>query len=281
MSVSGRDDFIAAREAIMARKREELGEPPTPEDLLAYRDGRLDPAARELLEAKIAVYPEAARALADLAAFPDIAPGPGTPELSDQEMDASWEAFRQRLEKLPRPAPARPAFPVPSPMRRPAPWQGAAAAVLFLSIGLGIGYLLGAGRPPAPDAAVRPSLNTTIAQLEPLDEDRLRAAAAPFELPDESDELLLILVLPGTQDYPGYAAEIFNREGTKLWAGDGLRPTAEGTVRMSFDRSAFPPGSYRIHLFGQDGKGQQKAVGKYELRVALTPVPSPISGRGV
>jgi len=104
--VSGRDDLAATREAIMARKRKELGDPPTPEELLAYRDGRLDPAARERLEAQIAVYPDAARALADLAAFPDIEPGPGVPEISDEEIDAGWETFRQRLEKLPRPAPA-------------------------------------------------------------------------------------------------------------------------------------------------------------------------------
>src|SRR5687768_14750066 len=120
----------------MARKREELGEPPTPEELLAYRDGRLDPAARERLEGKIAVHPDAARALADLAAFPDIEPGPGTPDLSDEAIDAGWDAFRQRLEKLPRPEPA--------PVRRSLPgrstgrptWSWVAAAALLLSIGL-------------------------------------------------------------------------------------------------------------------------------------------------
>ena len=248
----------------MARKREELGEPPTPEDLLAYRDGRLDPAARQLLEAKIAVYPEAARALADLAAFPDIAPGPDTPELSDAQMDASWEVFRQRLEKVPRPPVSLTRRSVP---RRPIPWQWVAAAVLLLSIGLGIGYLTGRGSQPVPDVVVKPSLNPTIVQLEPLEQDSFRAPAAPIELPPTSGELLLILVLPGGQEYPGYSAEIRDGKGTRLWSGDGLRPTSEGTVGMSFPRSAFPSGVYQIHLFGRDGTGRRKVVGKYELRV--------------
>src|SRR5436309_13901561 len=97
----------------MARKRDELGGPPSPEELLAYRDGRLEPAERQRMEARIAVHPEAARALADLAAFPDVEPASGTPELSDEEIGARWQAFRQRLPELPRqeePARAAPAI---------------------------------------------------------------------------------------------------------------------------------------------------------------------------
>lgn len=247
----------------MARKREELGGPPTPEELLAYRDNRLDPAARELLEARIAVYPEAARALADLAAFPDIEAGPDARDLSEEEMDAGWQAFRRRLETLPKTVPA----PAPQPIRsRAIPWQLAAAAVVLLCTGLLTGYFAGRSSRPAPDAALSASLNPTVAQLEPLDEqESLRAPAAPIELPDESDELLLVLVLPGTREYPAYAAEILDQEGAMLWSGGGLRPTSEGTVRISFRSRAFPPGTYQIHLFGLDGREQ--AVGTYALRV--------------
>src|SRR4051812_44242812 len=122
----------------MARKREELGEPPTPEELLAWRDGRLDPAARERLEAKIAVHPDAARALADLAAFPDLEPGPGAPDLSDEEIDAGWGTFRQRLESLPRPK-AVPIRQIPGNSIWRSTGLRVAAAVLLLSIGAGIG----------------------------------------------------------------------------------------------------------------------------------------------
>ena len=264
--MSGRDDFIAAREAIMARKREELGEPPTPEELLAYRDGGLDPAARERLEARIAVYPDAARALADLAAFPDIEPGPGVPDLSDEQIDAGWDAFRQRLEKLPRPAPAL----VPTLGRstwNPA-WR-AAAALLLLSIGLGTGYLAGRASRSTPEPA-GPARNVQIAELEPVTGDGFRASAAPVELPEGSEALVLVLALPGTDGFSGYAAEVLDQDGTRRWSGDGLVPSSLGTIQVSFPREVFAPGIYRIDLFGLDESGGRRRVAGYELRLALT-----------
>src|SRR5258708_36384544 len=89
----------------MATKRDQWGEPPSPEELLAYRDGLLDPAERQRIEDRIAVYSDAARALADLAAFPEVEPAPGTPELSAEDIAARWLTFRQRLPE--RPVPAR------------------------------------------------------------------------------------------------------------------------------------------------------------------------------
>src|SRR5690349_19328485 len=96
--MGGREDLDRAVKTIMASKREELGGAPTPEELIAYHDGLLDPAARQSVEERLAVHPDAARALADLAAFPDLE---GAPELPDEEMDARWEAFRQRSERAP------------------------------------------------------------------------------------------------------------------------------------------------------------------------------------
>jgi len=265
--VSGQDDFATALEAIMARKREELGEPPTPEELLAYRDGRLAPAARDLLEARIAVHPDAARALADLAAFPDVEPEPGAPDLSAEEIDFGWEAFRRKLEKLPKPAPA--------PTRRPTPgsstWRLAAAAVLLLTVGLVTGYLAGRASRSTPGSEVKPHLNVTIAELAPVgdEEESLRAPTASVELPPESEELLLILSLPETRPFASYTAEIHDREGRRLWSGEGLRLTPLGTFQLSFPRDAFAAGTYRIDVFGVERAGRPTKVARYEL--ALTP----------
>lgn len=267
--MSGHDDFVTAREAIMARKREELGEPPTPEELLAYRDGRLDPAARERLEARIAVYPEAARALADLAAFPDVDPAPGTPALSDEEIDAGWDAFRRRLETLPRPGPI-PIRQIPGRSIWRSTGLQAAAAILLLSIGLGIGYLAGRTSRTTPQSA-GPARNVVIAELEPVADDGFRAPAASFELPEGSEALLLTLALPGTEEFSGYAAEVFDRDDTRQWSGGGLLPSSLGTIQVSFPREAFAPGIYRIDLFGLDEAGGRTRVARYELRVALTP----------
>lgn len=256
--MSGRDDFATALEAIMARQREELGEPPTPEELLAWRDGLLDPAARERMEARIAVHPDAARALADLAAFPDLEPDPDGPELPDEE--AGWLAFRARLADV--------SIPVPPPVRAPRPvpgWLAAAAVLALAAVGAG-GFLAGRASRPLPG----PGRNVVIAEVAPAGDpgEAVRASAPPVEIPEESDELLLILALPATETSARFTAEILDPNSARLWSGSGLTPTPEGTIRLSFRREAIPPGTYRIDLFGMDGRGRQKEGGvRYELRV--------------
>jgi anti-sigma factor RsiW len=67
---------------------------------LAFRDDQLSPERRESVEARLGFYPEAARALADLRAWPEVELVPGMPEISDEEIDAGWQAFLSRLEEL-------------------------------------------------------------------------------------------------------------------------------------------------------------------------------------
>jgi hypothetical protein len=85
---------------MLPTRQEELGGPLSPEEVLAFRDGRLSPERRRSIEARLVVDPEAAQALADLLAFPDVEPAPGTPEASDEEIEAGWKAFLRRLEEL-------------------------------------------------------------------------------------------------------------------------------------------------------------------------------------
>ena len=140
--MGGREDLDGALKAIMAAKREELGGPPTPEELLAYRDGTLDPVAREELEAKLAVYPDAARTLADIASFPNVEPAPGTPVLSEEDVEARWQALKKLLTPIPSPIalpstgrgappPAAEARP-PSPGRAGVRWERGARGVRSL-----------------------------------------------------------------------------------------------------------------------------------------------------
>lgn len=251
--MSGQDDFRRALEGIRAAKRRELGEPPTPEELLAYRDGRLDAAAREVVEAKIAVYPEAARALADLAVIPDIEPEP--PELSDEDIEARWQAVRPRLTARPQPSPGG--------------WsrlgQLAAAAVLVLTAGL-TGYVAGRGSGTSPASPPPgPSINVTIAELAPLEEGGVRSSPV-VEMPSGSEELVLVLRLPDAEDLTSHTAEILDAQGARVWTREGLRPTALGTLQLAFPRGTLAPGTYRIEIFG-DLRGERTPVASYELRM--------------
>ncbi|HEX7181347.1 MAG TPA: hypothetical protein VF756_05850 [Thermoanaerobaculia bacterium] len=279
--MGGQDDFADALKAIMAAKRRELGGPPMPEELLAYRDGSLDPAERERLEARIAVYPDAARSLADLAAFPNIEPAPGVPDISEEEVAARWQTFRQRLAELPAPQPAAPEEPreVPVVPLRPhapsgsgknrtvhgvPPWWLAAAASAALAVGLGSGFLAGrASRDPVPASAI----NVAIAELRPIEEGGARASSSAIDLNEEAEDLVLILGLDDPGNFANYKAEIVDAQGTQVWSREGLHPTPLGTFHLSFRRSALGPGQYRINLFGLDKTGQKTRIATYELRL--------------
>ncbi|HEV7784446.1 MAG TPA: hypothetical protein VGQ28_03860 [Thermoanaerobaculia bacterium] len=264
----------------MATKRDQWGEPPSPEELLAYRDGRLEPEERQWMEARIAVYPDAARALADLAAFPEVEPAPGRPELSDlseDEIGARWQAFRQRLPELPvlerqkdppEPVQALPRFKtgVERGGYRSSFLKLAAAALIGLAVGWAAGFLggrLSREQASGPESAI----NVKIAELTPDEESGSRSAPAPLEMPEGSEELVLMLGIPVQKDYSLYEAEIVDAKGARIWTREGLHPTALGTFQVSFRAGVLQPGTLRLRLFGRDGKART-LIASYELRLA-------------
>jgi anti-sigma factor RsiW len=275
--MGGRDDFDRAFKAVMAARRKELGEP-TAEELLDYRDGRLDPAARQSLEERLAIDPDAARALADLAAFPEVEPAPGVAEFKDDEVERRWQILHEKLKELPQqpamalvaaPAPAASSPSAPTPIEplhpRRSGWipalRLAAAAVLALAAGW-IGFLSGRASRPSP-------VNVAVAlvELAPLEEGRARSLP-PVEVPGAPEEVVLVLGLPAASELPEYRVEIVDEQGALLWSGGGLHPTPLGTVDLSIRRSALPAGTSRIRLFDAD-RGSRLAV--YELRLAESP----------
>ncbi len=268
----------------MAARRDELGGPPTPEELLAYRDGELDPAARQSVEDRLALDPDAARALADLAAFPDIEPDPGASELSDEEVEDRWQTLHKKLQELPARQPASPSpRPAPAPVqsapveRAPRPprtsrfpiYRLAAAAVLILAAGLA-GFLWGrASRSGLPESGV--SVAVALIELSPLEEGGERSllpAAETAETAETAEEIVLVLGLPAASELPEYRIEILDGRGARVWSGGGLHPTPLGTVQLSIRRGVLPAGTSRLRLLdAADGS----PVATYELRLGETP----------
>ena len=272
--MGGQEDLISSLRAIVATTRDEGSDPPTPAELLAYRDGRLGVAEREALAARIAAHPDAARALADLAAFPDVEPAPGAPVLSEEEIDARWLVFRERLAQRPDPEAPRPegraesavAAPSGRPRSRPTPLALAAAALILLAIGLGAGFLAGRGSRDLPG----PAVNVTVAELDPVGQGGVRSPPAPREMPEGSEELLLVLRTSDPGDYPEYEAEIARAGAAPFRPVEGLRPTDLGNFHLSFRREALAPGRYRIQIFGLR-EGRRDRVATYDLWLAGEP----------
>jgi hypothetical protein len=259
--VGGQEDLGKSLKAIMATKRDELGGPPNPEELLAYRDGRLDPAERQRIEERIAVHPDAARALADLAAFPDVEPAPGTPELSDEEIGDRWQAFRQKLPELPEPAPV-----IARGERRRSFFTLKLAAAILVSLAVGgIAGFLGGRASPSRDLE-ESAINVRIAELAPEGEGGARSAPITLEMPEGAEELVLVLSFPAQKDFSDYEAEIVDGQGVRVWAREGLRPTVMGTFQVSFRAGALKPGPLRLRLYGREGRGRTM-IASYALRL--------------
>jgi anti-sigma factor RsiW len=274
--VGGQDDLGTSLKAIMAARREGLGEPPTPDELLAYRDGLLTPEERQRIAAKIACHPDAARTLADLLAFPEVEAAPGTPTLSGADLDGRWQAFRQRLGELPAPgtggAPAdRGAREEPegerAPRRRRA-WGPALRLAAAVLLGLGLGWVGGGAMRSAREQAGS-AIDVQIAELAPAGATGLRSEVPAVELPGSAEELVLVLGrrARAERDYTDYAVELLDRQGRRVWSRQGLHPTDLGTFQLSFRRGSLPPGRYRIDLFGRE-RGSRTHLATYELRLA-------------
>ncbi len=103
--------------AVLARRELFGAEHPSAGRRLAYQRGEIPPAeitgitnhlslcaecAAFVLDAAEFFGDDALRILADLAAFPDVEPAPGTPELADEEVAARWALFCERLGRGPR-----------------------------------------------------------------------------------------------------------------------------------------------------------------------------------
>lgn len=82
--------------AVLAEEqRLKLGEPPTIEQLIAYRDGRLSEDEADRIRDRLAVDPEWAAIYLDLACFPDL----DLPVAdSDADIDDAWQKLLPKLK---------------------------------------------------------------------------------------------------------------------------------------------------------------------------------------
>ena len=126
-------------EALAESAGSEGAEELSPEEALAYLEGRLGPEEEARVARLAAANPEVSRMLLDLA---DFAAAPAERKTADVATHAAWRQFQTRL----------PAAKVPS--RRFSPWL-AAAALALLSLGLGwrVWQLEGARRRPVVNLA--------------------------------------------------------------------------------------------------------------------------------
>lgn len=232
------------REALIAALSEEArsagGEPPEPEELLAYLEGRLSPEEEQRLDRHLVASPDAARALLDLADFEaaEAAAGSQTPDVA---VHAGWRDFERNL-------------PDAKPRSRRGSWllPGIAAAWLVTTVGLGswVWKLQGELHRPIANA---PTLELLTSTSRAGEEETIKIpAGAP-----------LLLVRDPDENCPVYEAEVEGPGPGDRETIPGLKEDETGYLTPMLQRPE--PGSYRLRLYGCEPR---RELEEHRFRIA-------------
>jgi hypothetical protein len=245
----------ALREEVAERRGS--GEAPSPDEVLAFVEGRLDGAEREQVADAIAASPATARLARDLARFPDVEPDRVPGRVSAEDAADLWRRIEAGLERAP--AADEPAAPVaegPAPLRRVlrrlptiAPrraglprWTAVAAALVGAVVGVA-GLRLADRDLPQP--------NPEVLTLMPRGEGLTRSGAAEQRsVAGEFDRLVLILEFGGAIEPGPYRLVLRDQEGRALWTTRDLRRGADGSFTLSLPAGFLGAGAHMLELHG-------------------------------
>lgn len=261
----------APAQALVAATRARSDLHPPPAELLSYHAGELSDDEQERILHHLASCSECARAVLDMANFPNVEPSDPKRRLQAAEVSRRWERFRGRLREE-----ASPPEPTVAPTRRPRAWfaslffslrfaQSAAAALLVVTVGLSL--TLFSQRRPVPESS-RPRLNVHVAELIPEAEDGQRTEdGLAVRVPATADSVLLSLALLDPRSFPAYEVEIRERtepESEVMWRSTGLARSREGVFTLEIPRGFLPAGRYRIAIRGLDAEVRE-LLATYDL----------------
>ncbi len=254
-------DWKATLDEILAERRQELGEPPSTDDLIALREGELSDAERTALLEHASVDPEVARELFGVLRFPESSADEAR-ESDEDGVGERWQALRERLR-------TEGDLPVDdAAVSRRVAWLPL-AAMFLLGIGasLFIGRLRDASDPGAPIAA--PRINLSIVELLPVgaDSSAPRGAAELVTVAADAGGLVLALAVPDLAPSPErgpYRLELTRGDGT-VSTVEGLTPGVGGVFLLDLPREDLTDGLHQLRLLAPEG-GQ---VARFELEVEL------------
>jgi hypothetical protein len=114
----------------------------------------------------------------------------------------------------------------------------------------------------------RPQVNVPIFSLGFLRGDE--GTANRVELGREPRWIVLAVELPAlpSDSAKSYRATLTAAGGKTLWEGEGLIPTADGTVTLSLDSDRLEPGPHRLRLTAVDAQGRTTPAGEIPFEVA-------------
>src|SRR5947209_8474189 len=117
-------DWDAAYRDLIARGRARVGEPPSPETLVAYSLGQLSESEAERVREALAYYPDLAAALSE----PEEPANAHEPYMTQAQLADDWHSLQQRINARPTTAE------LPTVPKRQRFWYLATAASLLMAV---------------------------------------------------------------------------------------------------------------------------------------------------
>lgn len=241
----------------------ELGAPPSPEELEAYRAGGLAPAEEERIRDHLSLDP------ASLALFQELE-GPGFsagPEAEGPQVepDVAWCRLQAKLGRegrvLKLPLPAEPA----RTSSRWKPLHAVAASLLLTTVGLGAWSLTLQHRVAE---LSQPQAIAAVEDLHPPGSMRSDGddPGSDGVVPAAASLNLVIYRDPeDDRSIDDFALEIVGAERT-LWREEGLEEDDIRSFTLVVPESFLAPGKYRVRLLGLM-EGEYRAIEDYPLQV--------------
>lgn len=231
------------------------GPHPSPEAIVAYREGRSEPDAEEEIREHLAGCPECATDLLELDSLLAGEPRPGTEEISGAEIEAAWA--RQRARSFA----AQPAARRESRRRRVSVVTSGLALAASILASVTVVQWHRIARLEAPQG------NPPMLLLAPKGSAREGAPAVPrLEFSKGSQSAWLVLDTETDLDVAAYEIEKIGPGGTVLLRISDLRSDDAGNLRLEVSRRDLPAGRHRLLLYGRRGV-ERRAIGEYEFEV--------------
>lgn len=231
---------------------------PSPDQLIAYDSGELSEQDAIRLREHLAVCPDCARTVLDLAAFPKLEAGPGVEPLSSEATESQWRRVLERIERedsgqgTSRKSPRWPSIHL------------LAAVLAIACVALGFWVLRLEREGPGEK---RPTANIFVAELLPIGAPVARGEQS-VRVPTGMGSVVFLLAVADLRSFDDYRVTLRrdSSEGEVVWDKGGLVRGPQGNFSINLPRGSLPAGRYRLLLEGQTGEGRE-TLARYELRV--------------
>jgi hypothetical protein len=244
--MTNKTDWQEANRRLTAEQQQNLGDPPTAEEMLAYSRGELGEAEEERIRDLLVAYPDLARMYS--APFPEE-PEPG---VTDEAIAAGYQDLQRRMNGNHN---------VESIARR-----GRAQRYIPTTIAAGLALVFFGLYVQAENRARDNARNDTpyvLGAPQELDSDATRGSD-PTLLRKDGGAYLLKLALINQLRFEHYTIELHDQSGV-VWTSHSAEPDAKDAFLLVIPHGFLRAGArYQLSIYGVDGQ-TRRPLGSYDV----------------